>query len=565
VWDAWDDVVRSSRTLLVALALLALTLLASGCGSASTETAEAAEGAEPQRGGSLTVSLSKEPAIINPWLAQGAMAVTWMLIDGTNDPLVLLDQGGRWQPVLAERVPTVENGDVRTTSGGGMDVHLMIRREASWSDGVPLRCDDVAFTWRTVMDKEHLLSNRLGWDALASVDCPSEREVVLRFDEPYALYMSRILALPPLPRHALEGKDFNTFWNDRITVSSGPFLFDEWQRGVRLVLRRNPRYWNAGPRQRPYLDRIVFRFVKDANTLKMQLRMTEADVAMIPTDTNLVAELKATPDVDFAAPPGAVVEQLVFQNGRPPLNNVDVRKAVAYAVDREMLTEVVLRKQVGPAHSTMVPSTPAYESSPFSRFEPSAAKVKKHLEAAGYRRSGTGPWKKGGKALELEFVAAAGSYPYRTRVAQLLQQQLEGHGIGMSITLIMPEVLYSSVAPQGRFDLGEWSELTGVEPAPALLYTCAAIPRKPQWAGKNRFRYCNPKVDALVARADRTADAAARGELIREIDSILADDAVMLPLFFPPDVVAWNQRVGGIVPNAASYHTWNLEDWWLAK
>ena len=543
-----------------------LALAASGCGDDSAGAQAATDGA-PQRGGEIVVSLAKEPPIINPWLAPGAMAVTNMLVDGLNDPIVTLDEQGVWQPVLAERVPTPANGDVQTTPGGGMTISFTIRERAAWSDGVPLRCEDVVFTWKTVMTPDYQLSNRLGWDQVEAIDCPTPRRVVIHMKRPYALYMSRILALGPLPAHELRGKDFNTFWNSRITISSGPFLFGEWQRGVRLVLRRNRDYWNSGKLRRPLLDKVTFRFVKDANTLKMQLRMNEADVAFIPADTNLVEELKATPDIAFASLPGAVVEQLVLQTGRPPLDDRDVRLALAYAIDRAMITDVVLKGQVKPLQQTMVPSQAVYATDSFSIYHPNPAKVREHLERAGWQRAGGdgGAWTKGGKQLEMTYVVGAGSMPFRASVGQLLQQQLKRQGIKLTLQQITPEVLYSQVAPKGSFDIGEWSEPTGIEPDPSLLFGCDQIPRKPQWAGKNRYRWCDREVDAMLHRADAMVNPAERAKLVAEIDHRIGADVPLLPLFRSPDTVAWSLRVHGLKPNAAMNHTWNMADWWVAQ
>lgn len=557
------------------LLLAATCMLSSGCSSEPASGQANGDAGPPRSGGTIVVGSSKEPAILNPWLAQGAMAITWQLTDGLSEPFVQLDEHGRWQPVLAETVPTRANGGV-TVTGTTMTIRFRIRKQAAWSDGVPLRCNDLAFTWKTVMDPQVLMSNRLGWDMIDRIECPSPTDAVIVMREPYAMFMSRILQAPPLPEHELIGKDFNTFWNDRITVSSGPFIFSEWKRGVRVVLERNPNYWNAdgivdvgdgpapqrGDPERPYADRVVFRFVKDANTLKMQLRMTEADAALIPADTNLTEELRQTPATEFAAPPGALVELLAMNTSRPPLNDARVREAVAYAIDRKMITKVVLKDQVPVLQSSMVPTQPINTSSAFARYTPDPDRVATLLTKAGYTREGTEPWMRDGSPLSLEYVAAAGSYPFRTRVGQLLQQQLAQHGIDMQIQLITPEVLYSEVAPKGKYDLGEWSELTGNEPAPALLFTCEAIPRKPQFAGKNRFRYCDPELDQMIAHADATVDPRARGELIRAIDDRVATALPMMPLFQSPDTIAWNRRIHGIVPNPPSYHTWNMDEWW---
>lgn len=539
-----------------------LALLAGGCSRAHEPSAEAAGDGTPRRGGEIVLSLPKEPPIINPWLAPGAMAATWMLIDGLNDPLATMDDRGRWRPVIATEIPTMANRGIRMEQGH-MVVRFGMRPEARWSDGTPITCDDVRFTWQVVVDPHNQLSNRLGFDHVEQVDCPDPTHVVITMKGPYALFMSRIMAQPPLPAHELRGKDFNVAWNDRITVSSGPYLFDEWQRGVKLVLVRNPRWWRAGPERLPYIDRVVFRFVKDANTSKMQLRMTEADAAWLAPDTNLIEELRATPDVEFASVPGALVELLEMQTGRPPLDDVDVRRAVAHAIDREMIAKVVLRGQVEPMQQVLVPFQPAYDDDPYARYRPDGAKVASHMEAAGYRKVDEF-WEKGGKRIHLTYVVASG-YPYRMRVSQLIQQQLRRQGIDMEIQLITSEVLYTQVAPKGNFDLGEWSELTGIEPAPEVLFGCIEVPRKPQWAGKNRMRYCTDGLDERMAHASSTIDVAARARLMHGIEDDIADAAPLVPLFRLPDTMAWGTHVHGIHPNAASLTTWDMDGWWVDR
>lgn len=567
-----------TRALALLVATLAMAMLLTGCSSTEqTNAAPSSDEGPAERGGTVVVAVAKEPPILNYWLAPGAMAIAQQLTDGLSDPLVALDQDGHWQPALATSVPTLKNGGVVVDpTTRAMTVSFAIHRDAFWSDNVPITCDDVAFTWKTATNPKYQIATRLGWEAISDVSCPSSKEVRIRFAGTYALFLSRIMAFPPLPAHALKGKDFNTFWNERISISSGPFVFDSWQRGVRLVIKRNENYWRSKtsdqtvrlPNGAPYLDRVVFRFVKDANTLKMQLRMKEADVAFIPADTNLATELKATPDINFAILPGAVMELLVLRSDKPPLNDVRIRQALAHAIDRKMITKVILSGVVNPASGPMVTTqAPLYRDSPLDRYDkPSPSKVRDLLQSAGYvRPDAQGMWTRGGKPLTLTWVAGAGSMPFRAKVAQLVQEQLRRQGIGIEIRLIPSEVLYSHVAPHGQFDLGEWSELTGAEPLPSLIYGCSEIPKKPSWTGKNRAAWCNTQADQLMKKADQTVDTASRAKIVAHVNRIIATEVPVLPLFQSPDVIAWRSTVHGLSPNPTSNHTWNMDKWWVSS
>lgn len=547
------------------MAVAACAALSSGCGpEGESQAASSAASGPAKHGGRVVVAVAKEPPILNFWLAPGAMAIAQQLTDGLSDPLIVLDEKGRWQPVMATEVPTIKNGGVQL-DGGQMRVTVHIKRRAHWSDNTPVSCEDVRFSWQVATNPSYQIATRLGWDQITAVDCPDPRTAVIRFGRPYALYLSRILAVPPLPAHALRGKDFNTFWNERITVSSGPYLFHDWQRGVRLVLKRNPNYWRAGADKRPYLDEVVFRFVKDANTLKMQLRMKEADMAFIPADTNLTTELKSTPDVRFAVLPGAVMELLVLRTTNRPLTDKRVRQAIAHLIDRRMITKVILSGMVDPASDfTVTDQAPAYAATPLARYaKPDRKRAASLLREAGYVRKGTGPWLRNGKPITLTWVAGAGSMPFRAKVAQLVQEQLRREGIGTEIRLIPSEVLYSHIAPHGQFDLGEWSELTGAEPMPSLIYGCSEIPRKPSWAGKNRSGWCSKPADALMRAADGEPDPTRRAVLVKAAGEVLADEVPFLPLFQSPDVVAWRDRLQGLRPNPTSNHTWTMDEWWV--
>jgi peptide/nickel transport system substrate-binding protein len=556
--------------------LLGAAATTSGCG-ASVDPAAAGAVGPPQRGGTLTVAVSAEPPMINFWLAPGAMAIAQQLTDGVTDPLVVLDTKGVWRPELATTVPTVANGGVTTdrAPGRGMTVAFQLQPAATWSDDVPITCADVRFTWKTVMTPRFQIATRLGWDQIDRVDCPTPKSVRIHFRKVYALYTSRILAMPPLPEHALKGKDFNTVWSDRFTVSSGPFLFDTWQRGVRLVLKRNPNYWRtraggdiaAAAHGGAYLDRVVFRFVKDANTLKMQLRMQEAQMAFIPPDTNLERELKATPDIQYSILPGAVMELLELRSDKFPLDDARVRQAIAYAIDRRMITDVILSKAVEPAVSPMISTqAPAYADTSFARYaKPNPGKVTQLLRSAGWKRSGSGPWTKHGKPLEVTWIAAAGSYPFRAAGAQLVQEQLRRQGIRIKISMVPAEIIYSTVAPHGDFNLGEWSEITGAEPMPALIYSCGEIPRAPSWAGKNRMAWCSHDADRIMRQADATLDERERARLVGIAESIIADQVPVVPLFQMPSVVAWSTSMHGLEPNPTSNNTWTMENWWVDR
>ncbi|MCW2950158.1 MAG: extracellular solute-binding protein family 5, partial [Thermoleophilia bacterium] len=323
-----------ARLLIVLVVVLLPT--SAGCGAA-TDPAAAGAPQSARHGGTVWMEASQEPPILNSLLGAGGMSITEVVTAPLKSSWVQVTDNGDWAPLLATRVPTLANGGVHRTSGGGMVIDLAIQSGAVWSDGVAITCADLRFTWRTIMNPKWSIGSRLGWSLVDAVECPTTKRARIVLHTAYAPYLTTLLATAPLPEHALRHADFNTVWNNQITVSSGPFVFEHWQRGDRITMRRNPRWWRAGTANKPYVDRLVIRFTADSSTLKLDLRMGDADVVGIPPDTNLQRELRAIPDVNFAVLPGAGWENLTFNHARFPFDDARVRQAVAYAIDRNAL------------------------------------------------------------------------------------------------------------------------------------------------------------------------------------------------------------------------------------
>ena len=504
--------------------------------------------------------MDQEPPCININLVCGGMSAAVMMASPMFDSFIAVDAEGRRFPQLATEIPTTDNGGV-TLQGDQMTVSMGIQPTAAWSDGKPITCEDFKFTWETFMDDKWQVGSRLGWDKIKSVDCPDERKIVVTFLEPYAPYL-QVMGSSPLPAHELKGKDFNTFWNDRITVGSGPFKFKHWKRSVEYVLERNPNYWNKGKNDLPYLDTLTYRFLKDTNTLKIQLRTGEVDWITPPPDTSLMDELKGMPRSKFQTVPGGYWEQFAFNTAAGATKDVNVRKAIAHSIDRQQLTEVVLRKQTTPLNSTLLPAAKAYYVPAWEEYGYDEKKVTEYLTKAGYKKGGE-YWEKGGKELTVVFKSTAGN-ALREKVAQLLQQAFKDNGIKMELAFEPPAIFFGQSTIQGKFDVADWAWSSGVDPTQTTLFACDQIPTKEgQYAGNNYYQWCNKEATALMHKADATPDLDQRAEYTHQIQKLMADDMPLLPLYQRPETVAYSNRLQGVVNNPLGGQQWNIAEWWV--
>lgn len=551
----------AARPLLAIVLLVAAAFAAGGCG-ASADTA-GAEDAPKQRGGTVTIGMDQEPQCLNVKIQCGSMAASSMIAASLFDGLLDVDANGDYAPKIATDVPTRENGAVKETPDGGMTVTMHMRPEARWSDGRPVTCDDVVFNWATTMDERWQIVSRKGWDLVSDVRCTDRLTPVFVFKERYAPYLSLVSA-GPLPKHVLDGKDFNKFFNDVIPIASGPFLLDHWDRSVEVVLKRNPKYWDAGTDARPWIDKIRYVFVADTNTLKIQLRTGEVDIISPPPDSTLQEELEGFPRGDFQSEPGIYWEHIAFNNAKAPTNDVDVRKAIAHAIDRDQITDVVLKGQVERLDSTLLPAKKEYYIPAWAETTYDPDKVAKHLEAAGYEKDGQ-YYAKDGEPLTVNFKSTAGN-DLRLKVAQLLQQRLKANGIKMEIALEPPNVFFGQSTPQGNFHMALWSWSSGIDPSQETMFSCDQIPSEANdFGGQNNYRYCNETVSDLIAKSNVTTSQPERERLTHEIQTLMVEDMPLLPLFQRPETLAYTDRMQGMDNNPLGGVVWNAADWAVAK
>ncbi|MCW2926906.1 MAG: extracellular solute-binding protein family 5 [Thermoleophilia bacterium] len=550
------------RLVLCGLMLTLAGVIAAGCGG-SSDPAAAAEGGTKPRGGTMTIGMDQEPQCLNVKIQCGSMAATSMIASSLFDGLLDVNADGDYAPKIALEVPTRENGLVKENADGTMSVTLHLDPKAAWSDGTPITCDDVAFNFTTTMDERWQVVSRKGWDQIKSVDCPDRLTVVYVFMKPYAPYLSYVSA-GPLPKHVLEGKDFNSFFNEKIPVASGPFVLDHWDRSVEVVLRRNAKYWDAGEEDKPYLDKIRYVFVADTNTLKIQLRTGEVDVISPPPDSTLKQELEGFPRAKFQSEPGVYWEQIAFNNATAPTNDINVRQAIARSIDRDEIADVVLKKQVKRLDSTLLPAKEEYYLPAWSDVKADPKVAQQYLEKSGYKRSGQ-YYAKGGKPLTVTFKSTAGN-DLRLKVAQLLQQSLKKNGIKMIIAMEPPNVLFGQSTPQGNYDLALWAWSSGIDPSQISMFTCDSIPSEANdFSGQNNYRYCNERVSELLEKSEVTTAVKERAAIVHEVQTLMAADMPLLPLFQRPETLAYTNAAIGMDNNPLGGLTWNARDWAVAK
>jgi peptide/nickel transport system substrate-binding protein len=552
------------RTAFAAAAVaLLVVLVAAGCGSGDPEAT---------RGGTLIDAEDQVPPILNPILADGTTVAAQRVVSNVLQNLLTNDETGAYTPQLAEAVPTGDD-----VVEGPLEVTFHIRPEARWSDGRPVTSADVVFTWRTMMDPDNQVASRTGWDEIDTITpgrtaagrgCPPATCFTVAFQSDYAPWRDVFSVAGGnyvLPRHVLEGKDFNTVWNSGDIVGSGPFTLESYQPRVRAVLARDPDYWGselAGGGA--FLDRIAIDFLDSPAAALTALRQGEAQMASLPPDPELIGRAQDIAGYEVQSVPSLFFEHLILNTEAAPLDDPRVRQALAYAIDREQVVDVLLNGSVPVLQSLLRPEQLGY-SPTFEGYAHSPERAIEILEGAGWVRGGDGIFTKDGKQLEIPLSTPSESELRRT-TARLLAEQAEAAGIRIVPRPTPSELLFGSQLGQGDFTSALLAFGGGVDPSPTALLASDQIPTEENdFTGQNVYRWSDAEVDTLLTRSDRQVDDDARVRTLGRIQEIIADQVPLIPLYQQPNTVAYVAALQGVKENPTQAEVfWNSAEWSLS-
>lgn len=548
---------------LIAGLLAAATLFAAACGSDDS----------PSAGGTIIDAEDQSPPILNVLLAEGATVPAQRIVSNVLQNLLTADQTGAYVPQLAERVPAGE--DIRQ---GPLRVTFHLRPGARWSDGPAVTTADVVFTWRTMMDPANQVASRAGWDQITAIRagrtaaggaCPAATCFTVSFRGDYAPWrdvFSVSGGYYVLPRHVLRGKDFNTVWNRGGIVGSGPFTLQSFTPSVRAVLARDPDYWGSGlANGGPFLDRLVFNFLDSPGAAVTALRQGEAQMTSPPPDPALIARAASIDGVEVQSVPSLFFEHMILNTDAAPLDDARVRRALAYAIDREQIVDVLLDGSVPVLQSVVRPAQLGYDPA-FDTYGHDPEEAARLLEEAGWTRGSDGVFEKDGKDLEIP-VAFSSESELRRLTARLMVTQAREAGIRIVPVPMSSDRLYGSVLNQGDFTAAMAAFGGGGDPSLTGLLASDQIPTEENaFMGQNVYRWSDPEADSLMRRSDEQVDDAQRAATFARIQGIVARDVPLIPLYAQPNTVAYVEQLRGVKVNPTQAEVfWNSAEWSLAR
>jgi len=498
-----DDIPWCGRSTRRGLLIGALGASVAGPGWAQSA---AAPTATPHRGGTLNVAIPSDVKSLDPvfqvqFSERQPLYLLYNTLVGLAPDLSII-------PELTERWETKDNTLV---------MHL--RSGVHFHDGTVF--DATAAKWNLdyrLDPTTNSPSKQLLGAAIASVDAPDAGTLVIHLKGPAPTLLGLLAQREGFMVSPAAAKKYGPNLGTN-PVGSGPFVFKEWTQGSRLVLDRNPNYWDPG---KPFLDRVVFLETADPVVGVQRLMTKEVDFiqALSPT---IVRPLERVKDIRLDRNPGARWVSLEMRVDRAPYNNFKVRQAMAYALDRTRLANILMAGKTVVAEGPTPPSfwwfDPNLKSYPYD-----PTKAKALLAEAG----------SGDLHLRLSCQPTAEDQ----QIGQLVQEAFAAVGITVQVAPVSDwysELLRGAIS----FLPIRWSQ----RPDPDGLLTYLFDSKSPA----NTAHYSNPELDALLDQARQLNDQAARRQLYWKAQEIITHDLPYIPLFFSVEYAALRQVVQNFV------------------
>ena len=440
--------------------------------------------AAPKAGGTLVMSLGAEPTNLNP--NGNYDANNTYIVQNCFNRLIKLNSMQEVLPDLAKGYEVSEDGLTYT---------FQLYDTVLFSDGQKLTSDDVKFTFETIRDKQTFASYVMA--QVDAIECPVDAAFLYN-----VAYQGTFI----LPRHAYEGKDWMGADALETPVGTGPFVFDSWDKGMRVTLKKNPGYF-LGP-DVPYLDQVIFAFVADATTAKVAFLAGEYDLQGVfaSTDYN---ELRANPNVVLEVNIYPSRFLVGFNLAKEPFSGLKLRQAIAAAVNKDEMMTIALKEVGLKAEHFLSPlfqwavddsvTVPAYD-----------------LEAAKKLMEETGLAKDAG-GFYLKTTLDTMNYAPFPDLAQVFKSQMAAIGIDVTINMLEYASFDEKVVKNKDFQLALTSDYQGPE--------VSAIGNSVSSTGyMNYMGYNNAEVDRLLAEALNKASFEERAPLYRQVQAFMAQD-----------------------------------------
>ena len=538
---------KTLKVLLTALFSALLTTMLISCGQQKNEDSGYLNKTYPsEAGGTLVDALSGEPSGLIAMMAGESSASA--IASNIFNSLLKYDKNLELTGELAQ------SWDV---SSDQKTITFHLKPNLKWADGKPLTSEDVLFTWKTVTDDKTRSPYGADYKLVKRAETPDNNTFKVTYAQPYAPALDSWSGLHILPKHLLKNQDINNTPFSRNPVGSHYYQLDQWKKGESLSLKRNP---NATQGQAK-IDHLVSRIIPDRAAQFLELMADNIDsmslnsiqyARIFPSRPDLTAKIAQYKEL------GNSYTYLGFNLKRKPFDDVRVRQAINYAIDKQEIIDGVLLGLGLPVASPYKPGT-RWSNPKLQPYPYNPQKALALLKEAGFEdHDHDGILDRDGQPLSFEILTNQNKE--REMSAVLVQRRLKEIGIDVKIRVVEWATFISRFIKTGDFNVVLLGWGLGLEPDQFNIWHSSQ-----QAPGQFNFiGYNNPKVDKLLEAGRLELNPDKRMKIYHEFSEILLEDSPVVYLFAGYGLPAIHKRVKGIddpAPPAGIGH--NSYEWYI--
>jgi len=505
-----------------------------GAGVAAVPWLGAATGAAaPVRGGRLVVGVQADIPHLDPH--RSALTISYVSLSPMYQALTELGPNLELRPQLATSW---------TVSPDGLTWTFALRRGVQFHNGRALTSRDVRFSIERILDPKTGARGRGDLNSIASIATPDPNTVVFRLKAPFGFFPNKLATAYQaiIPREAVDSGN-----NVTKPIGTGPFQFGDWVTNDHLTMRRFDRYWDHG---KPYVDEVTVKPIPDETVRLTALQTGDLSIALDVPQARLRA-LFAQPSRDYVirlVRGGAGQGVIVLNTRHKPFDNVKVRQAVAYAMNKREMVDVLYRGWGVTANQNFSPASPWYL--PVKDRPVDLAKAKALLAEAGMPNG-------------FKTTMTVGNGYGLPDLAQIFQSQMRRLGVDVNIQ-VFDIPTWAGRINSGNFDIDNTGFFAKVDPDDGYYRYAHSNGGVWQLSG-----YLNdPELDRLLDEGRTQADLAKARATYTRVVEILQDSASMLIFGSGHSAAGWRSNVQGFAPQligALSYAGGGVQEAWLAK
>ena len=515
-----------------------------GCNKSQIEDVNFDEEASQESGGTLTNAMIGEP---NNLIAMIAGDGASSLIAGQIfNSLLKYDENLEFEGDLAESWEISE--DYKT-------IKFNLKVQKKWSDNHPITCKDVLFTWKAVTHPDTRTPYGSDYQLVSSAQCINDYQFIAKYKEPYAPALETWASLHILPEHLLKNEDINNTYFSLNPVGSNYYSLDSWVTGQQLKLKGNPNAVHG----KPLIDNKVSRIIPDLSSQFMELIAGNIDLMSInpiqysrvfPNRPELNKKINLYKDM------GNGYTYFGFNLKKRPFDDINVRKAISLAIDRQEIIDGVL---LGLGEEITSPYKPGtyWENKNIKKLSFNPEKAKELLENSGYRLNNNIYEKDG---IPLSFEILTNQNKQREMTAVLIQRRLQDIGIDASIRVIEWASFVNRFIKTGEFQAVVLGWSLSLDPDQYSIWHSSQ-----QGPGQFNFiGYSNKTVDNLLEKGRQELNKEKRKAIYNDFSSILYDDQPIIYLYAGYGLSAIQKKIKGVKklsPPAGIYH--NDYEWFV--